>query len=65
MIDIESTSRAPPSTLFTMRLWSEHLGAGRCEWRGALKNLSTGEVRYFRRWEEIAALVPQMLNEDV
>jgi hypothetical protein len=34
--------------LFLLRLWRERLGQDRFEWRGAVKNTSTGEVRYFR-----------------
>ncbi len=56
------TSRSPPTVLFTLRLWREPLDEKRSEWRGEVKNLSTGEARYFRRWEEIAALVQRMLD---
>ncbi len=56
-------ARSPPVNLLTLRLWQEPLGDGRQEWRGEIKHLFTGEVRYFRRWDELAMLVPKMLNE--
>ena len=63
---MKDNSRSPPTVLFTLRFWQEPLDAQRSEWRGEVKNLSTGEARYFRRWEEIAALVQRMLdNENV
>ena len=57
-------SRPPPTVLFTLRLWRETLDETRCEWRGAVKNLTTGEVRYFRNWQEISVLVPNMLPDN-
>lgn len=54
-------SHPPATVIFTLRLWREGLGPDRCEWRGEVKNVQTGEVRYFRRWEEIADLVPAMV----
>lgn len=59
---MEELSRSPPAIIFTLRLWQEPLGHGRNEWRGEVKNVYTGEVRYFRRWEEIAELLPAMLE---
>ena len=60
---MQDISRSPPTVIFTLRLWQEPLDHDRSEWRGEVKNLSTGEVRYFRKWEEIAALVPKMLHD--
>jgi hypothetical protein len=34
--------------LLTLRLWREWLDNEQFEWRGELKNTSTGEIRYFR-----------------
>ena len=61
---MKDVSRSPPTNLFTLRLWQEPLGDNRSEWRGEVKHLFTGEVRYFRHWEEISALVPEMLLKD-
>ena len=58
---MKDAPRSPPANLFTLRLWQEPLVDDRSEWRGEVKYLFTGEVRYFRRWEEIATLVPEML----
>jgi hypothetical protein len=33
---------------FTLRLWQEALDAEQYEWRGEVKNTTTGELRYFR-----------------
>ncbi len=60
---MKEISRTPPTVLFTLRLWQEPLDDTRSEWRGEIKNLSTDEVRYFRTWEEIAFLVPKMLDD--
>jgi hypothetical protein len=58
---VNELPRSPPINIFTLRLWHEPLSTERGEWRGEVKNIATGEVRYFRRWEEIALLVPEML----
>ena len=58
---MKENPRSPPTNIFTLRLWHEPLGQDSGEWRGEVKNISTGEVRYFRTWEEIAELVPEML----
>ena len=42
---MKDASRSPPTNLFTLRLWQESLD----------------DERYFCRWEEIAALVPEMI----
>jgi hypothetical protein len=34
--------------IFTLRLWLEQLDNEVFEWRGEIKNTSTGEIRYFR-----------------
>ncbi len=51
----------PPAPLYTLRLWPEVLDAEHWEWRGELKDLNTGEVRYFRRWSEVVELLAEML----
>lgn len=54
-------TRSPP--LFTIRLWQEQIDAEHVEWRGEVKNLASGEVRYFRDWQALALLLPRMLGE--
>ena len=53
--------RSPP--IFTIRLWQEELDADCVEWRGEVKNIVSGEVRYFRDWTTLAILLPRMLSE--
>jgi hypothetical protein len=50
-----------PTHLFTVRLWREDLGAGQREWRGELHEVVSGEVRYFREWPALIALLQALL----
>lgn len=43
--------------LFMVRVWYEQPGESKTEWRGQLKHVLSGEVRYFRNW---TTLVEQM-----
>ena len=61
---MQEMPRPPPSVILTLRLWHEPLGNDQSEWRGEIKNLSTGEARYFRRWDEIAALARKMIGTE-
>jgi len=54
--------RPPPAIVMTLRLWQEVIDPQQSEWRGEIKNLATGEVRYFRAWGEIAEIVANMLS---
>lgn len=61
-----STDRPPYRLhLFTLRIWPEVLDGAAWEWRGEVKNTSTGEVHYFRDWQVLAALLPTLLVEPV
>jgi len=51
------------SHLFTVRLWLEDLGDGRTERRGKMKHILSGEVRYFRDWPTLIALLQALLAE--
>jgi len=53
----------PPSRthLFTVRVWREDLGEGQTEWRGEVQEVVSGEMRYFREWQTLPALVQAML----
>jgi hypothetical protein len=55
----------PPARthLFTVRVWLEELGAGQMEWRGEVQYVVSGEVRYFRDWPTLIALVQAMLPQ--
>ena len=60
---MQELPRSPPTVIFTLRLWREPINNEQSEWRGELKNLTTGEVRYIRLWEEVAQFIPAMLDE--
>lgn len=49
--------------LFTIRLWPEFLGGGQGEWRGQVRHMTSGEVRYFREWSKLVAFLSEMLPE--
>jgi len=50
--------------LFTVRLWHEDLGAGQTEWRGEIRDVVSGEVRYFRDWPTLIALLQAPLPKN-
>lgn len=60
---MDKDSRSLSPVLFTVRLWQEDLGDGQVEWRGEVKNLTSGEVRYFRQWSLLARLLPRMIDD--
>lgn len=51
------------SHLFTVRVWEEEIDRGQTEWRGKVHLLTSGDVRYFRRWAALAPLLVTMLTE--
>jgi hypothetical protein len=53
----------PPSRtyLFAVRVWLEDLGDGQAEWRGEVQYVGSGEVRYFRDWPTLVALLQALL----
>jgi hypothetical protein len=57
----DKATPAPHTYLFTVRLWLEDLGGGQTEWRGEVRDVVSGEVRYFRDWPTLIALVQAML----
>ena len=63
---MDNAARPPPTALLTLRLWQEPLGEQvgepHGEWRGEVKNVMTGEVRYFRQWSEIGDWVAYMID---
>ena len=58
---METFEPSPRSHLFTVRVWSEELGAGQTEWRGRVQHVTSGEVHYFRDWITLVALLMAML----
>ena len=61
------TTNHPPYQLhlLTLRVWQEVLDEEKCEWRGEVKNTSTGEHRYFRDWQTLVQLLPTLLSEPI
>ena len=49
--------------LFLLRVWCEDLGQGRCEWRGRVQHIGSGEVRYFRDWPPLIACLQEMVSD--
>jgi hypothetical protein len=48
--------------LFTLRVWSEEVGAQQREWRGRIQHISSGEVRYVRGLSALAATLSELLS---
>lgn len=55
--------RRSRSYLFMLRIWLEDLGDGASEWRGQILCTGSGEVRYFREWDNLASLVRASLPQ--
>ena len=45
-----------------VRVWREDLGNGKTEWRGQVKHVTSGEVRYFREWATLVKHLKGMLS---
>jgi hypothetical protein len=60
-----NTNPQTQSHLFTMRLWMEDVGNGQVEWRGKLRYVVTEEVRYFRDWPGLVALMQAMTQQGI
>ena len=50
--------------LFTLRMWAEKIDAGQDEWRGALRHVSSGEIRYFRDVATLYRALRTMLDDE-
>jgi hypothetical protein len=60
---MEKPNVRPHSHLFTVRVWEEDIGTEQREWRGKVQLFPSGDVRYFREWAALAALLHTMLSE--
>jgi hypothetical protein len=60
---MDTGRRYDRSHLFIVRLWREDLGEGQLEWRGKVQHVLSGEVRYFRDWPTLTALLLAMLAD--
>ncbi len=58
----------PRTHLFLVRVWQEDLGDGKIEWRGQVKHVMSGEVRYFRDWatlvEHLKGMLPRVKDNE-
>jgi hypothetical protein len=52
----------PRTSLFTVRLWLEEVGAGEREVRMQVKHVLSGETHYFREWTELVAFLQLKLE---
>ena len=55
---------AQSSHLFMLRLWPEDLGGDQTDWRGSVRHVNSGEVRYFRDWPAMETFVEELLHRD-
>lgn len=53
----------PPTTLFTIRVWHETLGAESGTMRMEVKHVLSGETRYFQEWGQVMAYVEGKLTK--
>jgi len=60
---VDQPQAPSPTHLFTVRVWREDLGAGQTEWRGEIHDVVSGEVRYFRDWPTLIALLQALLPD--
>lgn len=47
-----------------LQVWREILSQGHSEWRGRIKNLESGEVRFFRSTASLHQVMVQMLPQE-
>lgn len=46
-----------------VRMWIEDLGEGNKDWRGKVQHVISGQVRYFRDWPMLIAILQEMIPE--
>lgn len=50
--------------LYIVRTWTEERGEHLAELRGMVRELHSGETRYFRNWSELVAFVNYHLDQE-
>lgn len=60
----QSTLSIIDAQLFTVRVWQEAINVDSTEWRGEIKHLASGRVRYFREWQQLPILLQKLLAEE-
>ncbi len=48
--------------LFMVRVWLEDLGENQAEYRGKVQHVLSKEVRYFRGWPMLAAVLHELIS---
>lgn len=56
---------SPARHLFTLHLWQEPLDADQFEWRGQVKHVASGDMRYFRDATTLYNVVTSMIAEQI
>ena len=51
-----------PARVFAVRLWKEELGGG-SEYRGSVRDVTTGAFRGFRDWSDLVAFMVARIEE--
>jgi hypothetical protein len=51
------------SRLFSVRLWKEQVADG-AEYRGSVRDVTSGGFRSFREWSDLAAFMIERVDED-
>jgi hypothetical protein len=44
-------------------MWQEDLGHGHLEWRGKVQHVMSGEVFYFREWQDLIVRLKLLLEQ--
>jgi hypothetical protein len=60
---LEENQRKPQSQLFTVRVWTEHLGNEHVEWRGQVQHVMSGETSFFRDWETLIRFLTSIQSD--
>ena len=59
----ERRAARPRSYLFAVRLWKEQV-AGGSEFRGSVREVTSGASRNFRDWSDLTAFMIERMEED-
>ena len=61
-MSLEPEDARTQARLFTLRIWSVE-GDAASQWRARLQNVQSGEVTFFKNWQEMIACLEESLNE--
>lgn len=60
------TDQTPPRRyVFTLHLWQEALDVDQFEWRGQVKHVASGDLRYFRDAKTLYDVLETMIAEQI